>query len=118
MKRFALLVACATLTACAVTPTAVNPDRVTLNATRMTVLFTDGTSCRVDLAAGGSGILPECPHPLRYDVEVQGANPLAPLLGDLVAPYALIALSDGAGRIWHYRSPASRDWTFGEGRDD
>lgn len=118
MKRLALLVACTALTACAVNPPAANPDVVTLNSTRMTVLFTDGTNCRVDLAAGRSGTLPDCPHPLRYEVEVQRANPLAPLLGDLVAPYALIALSDGAGRTWRYRSPASRDWTFGEGRDD
>jgi hypothetical protein len=104
----------ATLAACATGPA--TPERVTLDATLLTVGMSDATTClgpAPDTGAetGWSGTLTGCATPYPYVVEIDpGTNPvrfiLQEFLGErLIRPLATVTITDATGRDRVFQSP-------------
>ena len=107
------------LAACTAAEFAPHPAEARLGRAALTVVMTNGTSCRTDLVgpAPWSGSLPECG--LGFSVTPTGQGSAIRLAfdqviaairaGDLVAPMAAIRLTDAGGRIYDFTSPVSLD---------
>lgn len=104
----------ATLAACATGPAA--PERVTLDATLLSVGMSDGTTCLgpapdAGAGTGWSGTLSGCASPYPYTVEIDpGTNPvrfiLQEIFGDrLIRPLATVTITDATGRDRVFQSP-------------
>ena len=94
------------------------PSRVRLSPAELTVGFSDGTSCRAPVpAGGGQGRMPDCPHVLDYDVKVLGPNLLGglPVVNAFVQPRADIVLTVPGLVPRRFYTPGSRD--YGPERD-
>jgi hypothetical protein len=115
MKFKVWLAVAVVLAGCAGPVPGARPDRISLSSETLAVVFSDGITCRADIAAAPAGRLRDCPHPLDYAVTIERQSHLA-ALGDLFSPYGTVVLRDGAGRDWHWRSPASRERERGRPR--
>lgn len=104
----------ATLAACAMGPA--TPERVTLDATLLSVGMSDGSTClgpapETGAQTGWSGTLTGCASAYPYVVEVDpGTNPvrfiLQEILGDrLIRPLATVTITDASGRDRVFQSP-------------
>ncbi|MEI4473376.1 hypothetical protein [Frigidibacter sp. MR17.24] len=98
------------LPAAAGAPWPARVDGIKLTSDRLTVRFTDGAVCRSTMQPeGGMGMFIDCPHQARFDVRIQRQNWLKPALGDLVEPYATVAITSEDGRVERFKTPGSRD---------
>ena len=117
MRRYGLMVMLM-LAGCAAPggPGGGSPDMVQLREGQLTLRFIDGLVCRTPVDPGGQGRFADCPRPFTYQVAIRHPNALA--ASGLVEPFADITLTDPAGRVSHWRTPASRDWVLGPVLDD
>jgi hypothetical protein len=97
-----LLASCAAMTP---TPRAVEAG---IAGDVLRVAFSDGSACRATLGPeGGAGAFPDCTAGAAYAVTVLARNPLEPVLGAAVAPYAEIEVTV-AGTVSRFVTPLSR----------
>lgn len=107
------LFAPALLSACAALAPAPRAVEAGISGDVLRVVFSDATVCRVRLAAeGGAGRLPDCAVDAAYAVTILARNPLEPVLGAAVAPYAEIEIT-AAGVVSRFVTPLSRRAGFG-----
>lgn len=110
----ALLATLLALAACAAGPA--TPERVTLDATLLTVGMSNGSTCRGPAPASGaatgwSGRLTGCASTYPYTVEIDpGTNPirfvLQEILGDrIIGPLATVTITDATGRDRVFQTP-------------
>jgi hypothetical protein len=95
--------------ACAMLGSAPRPDAVSIGGSVLAVQFTNGETCTATLdATGGTGTFAGCGG-ATYDVTITARNPLEPVLGAAVAPYADVTVTSGDGVATAFRTPVSRD---------
>ena len=121
LTRFAplVLLAAAMLAACTAAELAPHPAEARLGRAALTVMMTNGTSCRANLVgpAPWSGSLPECG--LGFAVTPSGQGSAIRLAfdqfiaairaGDILAPMAAIRLTDAEGQTYDFSSPVPLD---------
>lgn len=111
MNRALLLLSALALSGCAAGPGAERPERVRLTPSQLSVEFRDGSTCRAGMGpGGGAGRFEDCAQAAAYEVRIGRQNLLAPVLGEIVSPIALVLVTDAAGRVHRFRMPPSRDW--------
>lgn len=116
--RLALAALPLMLAACAALQPAPRAADAGISGDVLRVSFTDGSVCRATLAPeGGAGDFADCAVPASYDVRILRPNPLAPVLRDLVEPFAEIAVTAG-GATTRFRTPASANPGFDAGSID
>lgn len=106
MLSLALVV---TLAGCAALTGAPRPDAVSIGGSVLAVQFTNGEACTATLEpTGGTGTFAGCGG-ASYAVVITARNPLEPVLGAAVAPYADVTITSGDGVAKAFRTPVSRD---------
>ena len=108
MRRFALVLILP-FAGCAMLASAPRPDAVSIGGSVLAVQFTNGETCTATLdATGGAGTFAGCGG-AAYTVTITARNPLEPILGTAVAPYADVTITSGDGVVTAFRTPVSRD---------
>jgi hypothetical protein len=108
MRRF-VWVLILPVAACAMLASAPRPDAVSIGGSLLAVQFTNGETCTATLdPTGGTGTFAGCGG-ATYAVAITARNPLEPLLGAAVAPYADVTITSGDGVATAFRTPVSRD---------
>lgn len=107
IPRLALALLVPLLAACAWPQAHAVPDRISLSARVLTVVFTDGTTCRADIVVLPAGRLTDCAYPIHYEVVIERQSHLR-ALDPLFSPYATVLLRDDRGRRWTWRTPHRR----------
>ncbi len=108
------------LSACALLQADPVPSEARLSDTTLTVVLSDGTTCRAEWAvAGGAGRLDPCGAGYDYTVTVaENPNVLRKLVDGLFAalgadgvspPLGTVVLTDAAGRDFTFASPPPVD---------
>mgnify|MGYP003549729806 CR=1 FL=1 len=114
MKRFALALILA-VAACAMPGAVARPEAARIDGTVLSVRFKDGETCQATLSAtGGEGVFDGCGG-ASYAVTVTAQNPLEPLLGAAVDPYADVVVTTRDGAVTRLRLPVSREPGFDQG---
>ncbi len=116
MRRFALSAVPLLLAACAAVAATPAPREVRLSDEALTIQLSDGTTCRLkNWQARPEGRFESCGGGIGYAIAVEAKpNPLRRVLeevngavaGNLLAPMAQITLTDAAGRVHDFTSPA------------
>ena len=97
--------------ACAMLISSPRPDAVSIGGSVLAVQFTNGETCTATLEpTGGAGTFAGCGG-ATYAVTITARNPLEPVLGAAVAPYADVTVTSGDGVATAFRTPVSRDDT-------
>ena len=110
------LMAVLLLGGCAALPVSPVPREARLSAEVLTLVLSDGTTCRADWASsGGAGRFADCGPGFAYAVEVvEKPNPLRQVVQALIgegalAPMAEVVITDAAGRAHVFVSPPRRE---------
>ena len=101
--------ATALLGGCAIAPENAAPDKVFLLNNRLTVIFSNGMTCRVEnISDRLSGEMTGCAVPARYEIMMDRPGYFP---DSLTEPYADVYIIKPSGHVTRFKKPDSRNWS-------